>query len=183
MTVDHVADVMAAVGRLVSRDVLVGVPEAKTERQAEEKRRPVTNALIGYAMEFGLPDQNVPARPHLLPGIKAANEGVAKYLGQAGKAALVGDTAGVDRALHAAGLLASASVKRKITEGPFEPLAPATIAARFRQRGTKSRRKGEEFYRALVAGGMEAWAAQEFAGIHPLINTGQYRNSITYVVR
>ena len=52
------------------------------------------------------------------------------------------------------------AIKAKITDGPFEPLKPSTIAAR------KSKRK-----------------SRSNADIKPLIDTGALRNSISYVIR
>jgi hypothetical protein len=62
----------------------------------------------------------------------------------------------VDIAQNKAGLIAESSVRKKINEGPFEPLAPKTLQER-KRRG----RTGEK----------------------PLIDTGQLRNSVTYVIR
>ena len=70
--------------------------------------------------------------------------------------ALKGDADAGDKALHSAGLIAQNAVRNKITEGPFVPLAPMTLAKR-KARG----RTGEK----------------------PLIDSGAYRNAQTYVIR
>ena len=57
---------------------------------------------------------------------------------------------------HAAGLIAQNSVRRTLTTAAYRPLSERTLAER-RARGR--------------------------TGTKPLIDTGQYRNSITYVVR
>lgn len=143
---------LGALQSLPSQDVLVGIPESKGRRQDE----PISNALIGYLMETGMPASNVPARPFLKPGVKTAEARILRYLKQGAEYALKGDEAGVSRAMNAAGLTAVSAVKRKITTGPFEPLAPGTVRGRLRRGRT---------------------------GTKPLIDTGQLRQSVTYVVR
>jgi hypothetical protein len=126
----------------------------------EEKNRrqgdPATNATLAYLHDNGVPEMNLPARPFLHPGIKSALPQIKKYMAAAGKAALEGAPQRIERNLHAAGIAATSAVKRYITSGPLAPLAPSTLAAR--------RRRGR-------------------TGTKPLIDTGQLRQSITYVVR
>lgn len=151
VTRDRVKQVLAGISSLGKSDVLVGIPGENATRDA-----PITNAALGYIHEFGAPEANIPARPHLVPGVQDAKEQVTARFKHAAKSAFMGRPAEVDRALNAAGIIATSSVKRKITSGPFLPLAPSTLAAR--------RRRGR-------------------TGAKPLIDTGQYRNSITYVLR
>lgn len=150
---DNAKKVVGTLQALFVPDVLVGIPAETGQRK--DTTEP-SNAMIGFINEFGAPEMNIPARPHLIPGIRDAKEKITSYLGQAGKYALAGDAAGMSRALHAAGMTAQNSVQRRIQTGPFEPLAPATLSAR-RSRG----RTGEK----------------------PLLDTGQYRNAIKYVIR
>ncbi|WP_425530049.1 hypothetical protein, partial [Stenotrophomonas maltophilia] len=64
--------VLSAVADLVKTKLLVGIPAETADRAAEAgEPQPPNNATIGYAMEFGLPERNIPARPHLLPGVQA----------------------------------------------------------------------------------------------------------------
>ena len=127
----------------------------------------MSNAVLGYIHETGAPEVNIPERPFLLPGVRDASKQVAALLKRGAQAAMAGDTARVDRALHAAGIAATNAVKRKITVGPFAPLAPSTIKRRQR------RTKGSSYRRS----------ASSAADVKPLIDTGQLRQSITYVVR
>jgi hypothetical protein len=93
----------------------------------------------------------------LVPGVEEVQDKCADILADGLADALSGKVGATDKAYNKAGLVAQASVRRKITQGEgFEPLADSTIAAR--------KRKG-------------------FAGTKPLIWTGQYRNSISYVLR
>lgn len=147
-----------AISALTKREVLVGVPE-KTAPRKDSKGTKVNNALIAYVHDNGSPLRGIPQREFLRPGIKMAQKSIVNYLSQAARSALAGDAAAVERGLTAAGLEAQKSVRRKITIGPFAPLKPATIRARQR------RHKG----RSLV-------------GTTPLVDTGQLRQSINFVV-
>jgi len=155
--IDITRDVLKSLCNLTSDQVLVGIPAANAERDPEPgEKTPATNALIGYVMETGSPAQNIPARPFLVPGVKGIEEEIARRYAAGAKAVLDGKATSLDDTHNAVGLIAAASVQRKITDGPFAPLAPRTLAAR-KARG----RTGER----------------------PLVDTGQLRRSVSYVVR
>ncbi|MGN4066028.1 hypothetical protein ACS0Y7_15595 [Burkholderia gladioli] len=186
MTQDNLDAVLKSIAALVQQEVLVGVPDSTAGRKDEGQ--PISNAEIGYIMETGSPANNVPARPHLVPGVEHALPAVTKQLERGVGAALDGKVEKVDQQLHAAGTLAVSSVQLTIRNNIPPPLAPSTVANRYRQRGTKSQRKSEKDYAALIdagaqAAGMSLAEIQSAAGIIPLINTGEYLKSITYVVR
>ncbi len=153
MKVDRLQDIIKTLHAVAQKDVLVGVPDSAPERDDDSE---YSNAQIGYIMEFGSPPNNIPARPHLIPGVEAIEEQAAGILRRGAQRALKGDMEAVDQSLHAAGLVAVNSVRKTIQEGDFVPLAPLTIKKR------------------LAAGR---------TGDKPLLDTGQYRNSQTYVVR
>lgn len=144
------------VEELTKSQVLVGVPREDTTRKSNEKKGPMNNATLAYIHDKGSPAANIPARPFMVPGIKAVQPRVAQVLKTGAQAVLQGAPSGMPNALHKAGLIAQASIRGKINEGIPPPLAPSTLAAR-RRRG----RKGEK----------------------PLVDTGQLRNSINYVIR
>ncbi|CAJ0701588.1 hypothetical protein LMG19089_02876 [Ralstonia edaphis] len=171
MTVNKLGAVIKSIADLAAKEVLVGVPEARGERRDDE---PINNAAIGYIMETGSPVNNIPARPHLVPGIKDAQAPIADALGGGVSAALSGQAPGVTKALNKAGIIGQNAVRAKITEGPFVPLAEATLRARAR-RG----RSGAAKELASRAAGN----APDNSNAKPLIDTGQYRQAITYVVR
>ena len=150
MITDALPDLLRRLAAVAQRDVLVGVPAG------EERDDGPSNAEIGYQNEFGSPANNIPARPHLLPGVAAVQDKVAAKLTQAADAAASGRVSDAERRLHAAGLLAQNSVRRTLTTTAYRPLSERTLAER-RARGR--------------------------TGTKPLIDTGQYRRSITYVVR
>lgn len=116
----------------------------------------MNNATIGYIMENGSPAANIPERPHLIPGVQEAREDIADQLEGGARAILEGRETDANRVLHRVGLVAQNAVRRKIDEGPFDPLSPVTLS--------KRRKRGR-------------------TGTKPLIDTAQYRNAITYVVR
>lgn len=151
-TGDGMAGILAAIADLTSKEVLVGIPASAPSRDDS----PLNNAAIGYLQENGSPSMNLPARAWLLPSIEGIQDQVADRLVRATNAALDGSADGVDRQLHAAGMIAQNAARAKINSGDFTPLSEATLAAR--------RRRGR-------------------TGTKPLIDKGQLRNSITYVVR
>ena len=150
MITDALPDLLRRLAAVAQRDVLVGVPAGEARDDGP------SNAEIGYQNEFGSPANNIPARPHLLPGVAAVQDKAAAKLTQAANAAASGRVSDAERHLHAAGLLAQNSVRRTLTTTAYRPLSERTLAER-RARGR--------------------------TGTKPLIDTGQYRRSITYVVR
>lgn len=146
---------------LGSHQVLIGIPAETAERDGG----PISNAAIGYILETGAPEQNLPARPFLHPGVASARDDIAKVarntLVQA--LALRGSTSESARAIQNGlaqmGLVAANAVCRRIDTGDFAPLAPSTIYRR--QRRANAPRSGEK----------------------PLVDSGQLRSAVTYVVR
>lgn len=147
---DGLPDLLRRMAAVAQRDVLVGIPSG------EQRDDGPTNAEIGYQNEFGSPANNIPARPHLIPGVAAVQDKAVARLTQAASAAATGRMSDAERHLHAAGLIAQNSVRRTLTTAAYRPLSERTLAER-RARGR--------------------------TGTKPLIDTGQYRNAITYVVR
>lgn len=149
---DHAQSILDALKTLANKDVLVGIPESKDERDDGD----IGNAAIGYINENGSPAQNIPPRPHLKPGVRSVEQDFMPHLKSAARKALEGDAEGAVTSLDRAGTVAANGVKRYITITGFTPLADATIANRLRRGRT---------------------------GNKPLIDTGEYRRSITHVVR
>ncbi|MBD2782534.1 hypothetical protein [Xenorhabdus szentirmaii] len=168
--VDKAADILEALKTIGNRDVLVGVPAENSDRDDV----PFGNAGIGYINEFGSPAQNIPARPHLRPGIRSVEDKTTEQLKIAAEAVLDGKQDKAEKALNKAGMIAVQGVQRYMTTHDFEPLADPTVAARAR-RG----RKGAKIELASRLAGN----APSNDNVRPLIDTGSYRRSITYVVR
>lgn len=179
MTADNFKAIIDAINSLTKKDVLVGIPDSAPERGDG----PMTSAQIGYVMETGSPAHNVPARPFLVPGVSDVQSECADRLGRAADAALDGNQAAAERSMNAAGQIAESSVKKKIGSNIPPALSPETIRNRKRSRQTKSMRPEERQYLKSVADGTDPAQAQTEAGIIPLVNTGQLRNSITHVIR
>ncbi len=115
----------------------------------------MTNAQIGYLLETGSPAMNLPPRPHLVPGIEEVQDGSGEKLAAAVDAAVSGNSKRMYFLLESAGMKATMNVKKFINRGEFAELAPLTIRER-KRRGRKSEK--------------------------PLVDTGQYRNSHTYII-
>lgn len=149
---DAAQGILDALKTLVNKDVLVGIPESKDSRDDGE----FGNAGIGYINENGSPQQNIPARPHLKPGVRSVEQEYLTHLKAAAQKALEGNAEGAITSLDRAGTVAANGVKRYITITGFTPLSDVTLAQR-RKRGR--------------------------TGNKPLIDTGEYRRAITHVVR
>lgn len=158
VVIDKLDAVGAALKAMAAKQVMVGFPAATTDRQpAPGETSGATNAQLAYIHNFGAPEAGIPPREFMESGIKPALPEVARRLKIAGEKAMAGDASALDDGLNASGLVASAAIKKKLIDGPFVPLAESTIAARER-RGRKPPFK-------------------------PLIDTGQLKNAVTYVLR
>jgi phage gpG-like protein len=167
---DKTKAMVREVMQLTRARVLVGVPgdaephlgsgsSGENERKPETTGAPpppINNAALAFIHNGGSPQNNIPARPFMEPGVKAVQDQLADEAIKGARAALDGSKGAGYKALTRMGLLAQAAIRKKITDGPFEALADRTIEAR-KRRGRK--------------------------GTKPLIDTGQLRNSINFVIR
>lgn len=150
---DRLKEVLESISGLVDKQVLVGIPDSAPERKDDV---PLSNAAIGYIQETGSPANNLPARPFLVPGVASAQEKTLPQMQKAVEAALDGDLPRAEKRMASAGLAAQNSVRARINSGISPQLKESTLAAR--------RRRGR-------------------TGTVPLIDTGQLRNAVTYVIR
>lgn len=141
-----------AVLRELGKRVAIGLP-GDSMHPGEPGEPSISNATLGYILEHGAPDRNVPARAHLVPGVEKIEGEAAERLKKAAAAAFAGDLDAPEKALHAIGIMGVNAVRAEITDGTFAPLSERTLEAR-RARG----RTGEK----------------------PLLDTAQYRNAVTY---
>lgn len=176
--VSRLSDIKKSIGVLTAREVAVGVPRAKAGRSGK-----INNAALLYIHENGAPEVGIPARRTLHPGIEDVRGEIKRRFDAVQKAAFQGRAGSIEAGLSGVGMIAASSVKNRINSNTPPPLKSATVANRFRQRGTKTRRKAEDKYLDLVRSGIDPGTAQTQAGIVSLINTGQMRNAVTYVVR
>lgn len=158
MKLDNLAKVFAAVKELTEHDVLVGFPDNGSSREDENGvPSQITNAMIAFIQEHGSPARNIPARPFMVPGVMSVKGRCESMLQQAALAALEGDRPKYLRILNQIGMIGVNAVQAAITRGEgWPPLAESTLAAR-RRRGVKR--------------------------THPLLDTGQLRQHVQFVVR
>lgn len=179
VTKDNLPKFMKALKALTRKEVLVGVPDETADRTDDEGSQ-ITNAGIGYVMEFGAPEKNIPPRPFLVPGIQDGYEKITRAFSVGARKALSGDLSKIEQAQIRAGDAAVSAVQQKITDGPFVPLAESTIKNRARRHKS---RKGEREYLDKLAQGMTPAELAPLNLVKPLIDTGQLRRSITFVIR
>jgi phosphatidylserine/phosphatidylglycerophosphate/cardiolipin synthase-like enzyme len=167
-----VRQIKAAFMELASQEILVGFPEDGEPR--EDMSEP-TNAMLAYIHDNGAPEQNIPARPFMIPAIEGAQERIAAAMVATAKM-VVNDKSplSAERALHRVGTVAELAVKRMINSGIPPPLADATLRNRV-ARG----RKGAKIELKNRAEGI----APSTAFAKPLVDTGQMRNAVKYVIR
>jgi hypothetical protein len=158
VTADFTEDFNRVIRKFKRDAVLVGIPEEKAERKKDgEEDAPINNAALLAINNFGSPVNNIPARPVMEIGIRAAQREIAEAFRKGAVDALSQGFAALFIAYNRAGIIASVSIKKAINaqEG-FDPPSDATLKAR---------------------------EARGFKGTKALIVTGQMRNAITYVVK
>lgn len=152
---DGVPLLIEAMKAMAEKEVLIGIPSDSPENHRQDGE-PITNAHIGFIMEFGAPEANIPARPFLIPGVGAFGSEASKMMSQGARKAMKDPSFSVAILFEKVGIKAANAVKAYITDsGHFTPLAESTLANR-RSRG--------------------------FVGEKPLIESGSLLNSITYLV-
>ena len=173
-TKDNVEALLEKMRRLTDTEVFVGIPEEKGDRQEGA----MTNAQLAYIHEFGSPAANIPARPFIHPGIRKAKSAITAIMKKGAQEALSSKdkNAGMD-VFEKVGMTARNFVVREITnpDPAFAPLKAGTVRARLRKTAA-----GRRKLKTLTKDGLKQWAQ---GNIKPLIDTGQLRAAITYVVR
>lgn len=162
VTADNTAAFAEAIKKLGTLRVMVGVPQEKGARKPDPvtgKIPDISNAVLAYIHDNGSPEANIAAREFLRPGIRTIQGEIVKRFFNIGRDAFNGRAVAAVKGFHAVGLIAVSAVRKKILDGPFAPLAEATLRAFV----TKMRRRSDYG--------------------PPLNVTGQLRNSITYVIR
>lgn len=180
--VDRIADIRKQIATLAKKEVLVGIPQEETTREhsseinnAEllyiqshgvrqtEMRAEMQKNIDGgmkysaahslYVKEHGSPLWQVPPRPVLEPAVEDKKESLGRQLAKVSAAALDGDTVRTEAELNRTGMMAEAAAK-----GWFDDLKNGWPE---NAESTKQA-KGSDL---------------------PLIDTGEMRKAITYVVR
>ncbi len=144
------------VNHRASRGVVVGI---FGEGAVQEHGKGVTNLLLALVHEFGAPAAGVPARSWLRAWIDENIEEVRRTIRALSARVLKGELEH-DAALEQLGMWIVGKVRARIANKLSPPLSPATVARRLEGSG-----------RALGA------------DLTPLIDTGQFWQSITNEVR
>lgn len=163
--------VSEAIAQLKRLDVLVGVPEGGEDRKAGA----ASNAELVYIHTNGSPIRGIPARPIIEPAILDGKDVLGEKLSKAYETALAGNTAGVRPALEKAGQAAQNIVRDWFTN-PKNNWAELKTAA-------EERREKKMSKSALAKAKKRAEEDKSFVVHRPLIDTGEMRKSIVYVVR
>lgn len=174
---DDVAGLKAALSMLNAREILVGFPE-ETSARDEDSTQEITNAGLGYTHDNGMPEENIPARPFMIPGMENAIPQATQALVFTAKQVLTKrSTESVEVGLTRVGLAVQFALRAKINEGIPPPLSERTLRERA-SRGTKGRKGASKELQRRMDG---LQPSTQFA--KPLIDTGQLRNAINYVIR
>lgn len=189
MNVDKLKDLEVLVKRLTSKQVLVGIPSENADRPDNSK---INNAEIGYIMETGCPEKNIPARPHLVPAVRESQPQIVKLL-KAGAIKMLtveGRPEEADKTLIAIGIIVSSKAKLIIQAKIPPPLADSTLKARARRKANNAAgiriTKGataELQLRTEMRARFGATFMPPSTNVTPLIDSGEYISKITYVVR
>lgn len=172
---DNTAKLAQALSALVKDDLLLGFPQEKEAVRSDDGKTPITNAALGYIHDKGAPEQNIPARPFMLPGVEDARDGITRALSGGLRAVIAGGgVAAASAALIKAGLRGQMAIRKKINEGIAPPLSERTLQARA-SRGRKGARQELENRQA----GLPASTALA----KPLVDTAQMRNAVNFAVR
>lgn len=133
--------------------VMVGIPQKKSRRPGE----PVTNAELLFIHSFGSPINNVPARPVIEPAIKDDKDRLSKMLKRSATLSLEGKEEEAVEQLKLTGMRGQ-NISRAWFTSPkngWPPNSPSVAAAKRKKGSTEPK---------------------------PLIDTGELRKSIIYVV-
>ncbi len=177
------AAVNRSITTLEKRQVYVGIPQENNERPDVNGKKPdVTNAELMYIHTNGSPLRNIPARPVIEPAIEADGnrQNIATELMHAAQRALVDDPAGMEEYLKRAGMVGMVAAKDWFTDprNGWPPNKPSTIRNKLRTL------RGKALNDALqILDEYESDPTRDVSGIDtPLIDTGELRRSITFVV-
>lgn len=119
ITADNADSILESLRQLSGMDVLVGIPEGNAAREDGQ----LNNAEIGYLQSTGATVEidgvvvTLPPRPFLDMGIEDTSERTTAHLKAAAELALDGNTAGAERELERAGIIASDGAKSVISTG------------------------------------------------------------------
>lgn len=178
-----------ALKELRETDVLVGIPEEEASREGEGIPN---NAELMYIHSNGSPLQNIPARPVIEPALSDAKEELGKIMAGAAQSAMDGDTNAMREQLNIAGLAGQRAAQAWFLnpKNGWPPNADSTIAYKRRKTERVARPKKKqpedsdnEAFKEASKSKKESKYESVVSDPKPLIDTGELRRSITYIVR
>lgn len=165
-TTDNFNNLVKNLDKISNIDVLIGIPQEKAENNDG-----MTNAQLLYIHSKGSPINNLVPRPTVEPTIEQEKEKISICYGNAFNKGLKGQEMTED--LNKLGLYLTNKVKSKFGSDELEPLKESTKKQKARKIVKSKKSKTVKDLRAEFIEGSG----------NPLIDTGQLRNSITYVIR
>jgi hypothetical protein len=189
---DNSGPIFKAIREALKLEVLVGIPDTAAERKPEpgQKGTPPSNAVIGYLMEYGDAQMNLPARPFLLPGVQSMQGTVPATLAKGIEGVFLGKADAYKKALDQVGLAAQVAVKAKMIDGGFAPLSDRTIEAHARRKNADTgklkqdgRSRDARSFLKLRAEGVPDEVLHDADLAKPLLDTFSLYTSIQYVIR
>lgn len=153
VTYDGFKQMMNGLDWIENSGVYVGVPEDESSREDED----ITNAELLFIHTNGSPINNVPARPVIEPALREDSVRLSSMLGKAFVYALQGKFEFASEQLKKTGMRGQNVARAWFTnpKNNWPPNAPSVVRAKLRKGSTNPR---------------------------PLIDTGELRRSITYVI-
>ena len=170
-------DIAADLRLLADLELLVGVPEDKSQRDDPDSKD-ITNAALLYIHENGMPEQNIPSRPSMGPAMAENQDLITDSLSGIARKVVRGEPAALEIGYQRLGVRLVSAIKNKINDGVPPPLADSTL----RQRA----RKGTPGGRIGAKAELERRAKGEAPGTDlakPLVATSEMRESVTHVIR
>lgn len=154
VTFDNYKKVMKGLDFLEKSGVYVGIPESETSRPDDKT---VTNAELLFIHTNGSPVNNVPARPVIEPALEKDSDRLSKMMEKVVLSALENDFEKAEKNLKLTGMRGQNVSRAWFTdpENKWPPNSPSVERAKRKKGSTNPR---------------------------PLIDTGELRKSITYVV-
>lgn len=177
---DRTKELLESLRKLSSVDVLVGIPEEESSREGGK----VTNAELAFIHSEGSPLNGIPPRPFIEPAIEDSenSEIISVELRKAGESALEGNIDKMTRYLVRAGMQGQNAVRDWFTnpKNGWPPNSPSTVLAKLRKDNSSIAR---DVVRYVDEGGSLSDVSGLDGMTNPLIDTGELRKAVTYVIR
>jgi hypothetical protein len=158
---------------LQRQQVYVGIPEEKASR----KKGRINNAQLLFIHTNGSPLKKIPARPVIEPAIaQPENKArITEELGDAARDIMADKPSSAKQHLNRAGMLGRNAAIRWFTDAQngWPPNSPRTIARKLAR--LRGRKKKEALAQIAEQGGTDGV-------VTPLVDTGEMRRAITYIV-